>query len=630
MIRKILFPLVMALLLVCSGSVLAAGEVTIMFTHDMHSHLDADSSDGHGGFQKLHTAIESVRSQSPEALLLDGGDFSMGTLYQTIFSSDAAELRMLGLLGYDATTFGNHEFDYRTQGLTDMLTAAKNSGDPLPALVSANIDWDKTLADSDREEKAQELREAMERYGAQDYLLLERGGRRIAIFGLLGKEADTYAPLSGLYFEDPIESAKETMAAIEKDGGADFIICLSHSGTKDDPEESEDELLAKAVPEIDLIISGHTHTTLEEPLVVGSTAVVSCGEYCSNLGVITMTTDGEVTDYRLLSLDETVAEEDASAISQKLMNFRQKVDASYLSRYGYGFDEVINTAPYDFPSAESMYKTPGESTLGNLIADSYIEAVKNAEGEDYETVAAAVVPLGVIRGSFAQGDITTADVFNVSSLGIGKDGLPGYPLVSIYLTGKELKTVCEVDASVSLLMGEARLYISGVGFAYNPNRLFMNRVTEAHFIDETGKSIGEIDDDALYRVVGGLYSAQMLGTVKDQSFGLMSLEPKDKNGDPIIDFEKYIISDHDGEIKEWVALADYLAAMDQEGWALYETEQGRKTVDDSKSPVALLSHPNKVTAMAGAAVVIVLLLLFLAVFIPVRIHKKKKQKLEKR
>ncbi len=74
--------------------------------------------------------------------MIDGGDFSMGTLIQTVFETQAAELRMLGCMGYDVTTFGNHEFDYRSKGLANMLTSARTSGDAVPAIVVCNVDWD--------------------------------------------------------------------------------------------------------------------------------------------------------------------------------------------------------------------------------------------------------------------------------------------------------------------------------------------------------------------------------------------------------------------------------------------------------------------------------------------------------
>jgi len=258
----------------------SGSEISIIFTHDMHSHFDAERymDDGktalRGGFAYMKSAIDNIKTRYPGSFLFDAGDFAMGTPYQTIYSAEAAELRLMGLIGFDATTLGNHEFDYRTQGLTDMLKAAMVSENRLPPLVCANIDWDRTLADENRAGNASALRDTLKRYGANEYIVIERGGVKAAVFGILGIQADSYAPLSGLYFKNPIEASKEIFAKIKNETAADIIICLSHSGTSDNPKKSEDELLAAAVPDIDVIISGHTHTTFNTPIVIGNTVIV--------------------------------------------------------------------------------------------------------------------------------------------------------------------------------------------------------------------------------------------------------------------------------------------------------------------------------------------------------------------
>ena len=405
-------------------------ETTILFTHDTHDHfLPMPDEEGgeYGGYTRLATLIQQERAAHPDALVLDAGDFSMGSLFQTIYATEAPELRALGAMGYDATTLGNHEFDYRARGLAEMLNAAVESGDPVPPIVQAN--YKPPAEDVD-------TWAAWNRYGIGDYLILERGGVRYGIFGLMGEEADSNAPMSGMEFEPIADAAERTVAALEE-AGADFIICLSHSGT-DDRGKGEDYELARRVDGIDVILSGHTHTTLDEPLRVGDTLIVSCGEYTANLGVLTVEwkPNGEktVADYRLLPVDETVAEDpDMAAMAAA---FQPLVEEQYLSQYGVGFDEVLARSPFAFTPIGQFGAEHREDTLGSLIADSYVYAVQQAEGADYVPVDFAVVAAGVIRGSFPAGEITYSDVFNVSSLGSGADGTPGYPLISVWLTGK--------------------------------------------------------------------------------------------------------------------------------------------------------------------------------------------------
>src|SRR5699024_9493021 len=106
--------------------------------------------------------------------------------------------------------------------------------------------------------------------------------------GLMGEEADIDAPMAEVEFEPIVENAEATIEEMKKENDIDLIIALSHSGTSDNPKESEDEILAEKVPEIDVIISGHSHTVLPEPIISGDTTIVSSGEYGKNLGSLTI------------------------------------------------------------------------------------------------------------------------------------------------------------------------------------------------------------------------------------------------------------------------------------------------------------------------------------------------------
>jgi len=614
----------------------ACDTVSIVFTHDMHSHLETETvtrggaTARAGGFAKLKTAIDAVKSEYPHTFVLDAGDFSMGTPYQTIFSTEAAELCLMGAIGFDATTLGNHEFDYRGPGLARMLTAAEESGERLPLLVQGNIDWERSFADPARAENAALVKAALEQYGSGEYTVLEKGGITIAVFGILGREADSYAPESGLFFLDPIRQATQIVAKIREAADPDLIICLSHSGTSDNPEESEDELLARAVPEIDLIISGHSHTKLDEPITHGNTVIASCGSYTYHLGHLTFAKSGDgyrLERYRLIPLDGSVA--DDPAVLERIGAYKALVNEQYMAQFGYGFDEVLAVSGFAFTPIEQFGAAQGEDTLANLISDSYIYAVKHAEGSDYRPVDVAVVPAGVVRGSFDEGEITAGDAFNVSSLGIGPDGVPGYPLVSVYLTGAELKTLAEVDISVSGLMPAARLYSSGLSYTYNPNRLILNRVTGVKLV--TGHGTEEPEETGLYRVVGGLYSCQMLGAVERKSHGLLKLVPKDENGSAITVFERHIIYDGGHELKEWVALARYLASFEPENGipkipADYAQTQGRKIEVKSSHPVELLKNPNRIFFLALAVLVVIVLLAAGFILLAVRLVRARKRK----
>ncbi|UYJ33628.1 MAG: bifunctional metallophosphatase/5'-nucleotidase [Oscillospiraceae bacterium] len=623
---------------VCAQDAAPGTAVDIVFTHDTHSHLNTFTTvvDGLetelGGFARMNTLIEAQRAQNPDTLVIDGGDFSMGTLIQTVFETQAAELRMLGHLGCDVTTLGNHEFDYRSKGLANMLTSAQASGDAVPAMVVCNVDWD-TMEAEGLTEGQQRLKDAFATYGVSDYTVLEKGDVDIAVVGVFGKDALACAPTCELKFEDPIEAVKQTVADIKANEDVDMIVCVSHSGTWEDESKSEDELLAKAVPDLDLILSGHTHTELEKPIQHGSTYVVSCGEYGKNLGELTLTqqADGRwaMSAYELIPITSDIAVH--AATQQTIDSFMDTVDTDYLARFGYTKDQVLAENDIVFSTQKDLENIHEEHNLGDIIADAYVYAVENAADYDGVPVDLAVVPSGTVRDTYARGDITVEQVFNSFSLGIGADGVPGYPLISVYLTGREIRTAAEIDASVSDFMTTARLYCSGLNFTYNPHRLLLNKVTDV-CLEDDGQRVA-LEDDKLYRIVADLYSGQMLSAVTDMSYGILAIVPKYADGTPITDFEDVIITENGRELKAWDSIARYMASFadtDGDGIAnvpaYYSTTHGRKLVDTSRSPLALLKNPNKFTAVYAGLLAVAVLLIVLVVLLIRKLVKKARRR----
>ena len=630
---------------VAEGCTQETNVTTILFTHDLHSHfLPQSTAEGgeSGGYARLKTVIDGERAMNPDALLVDGGDFSIGSLIQTLYTTQAAELRTMGAMGYDAVTIGNHEFDHKGTGFAEMLNSAKAAQQAavelllvdarpledmdayrerfgpvtpvLPTLLEANY------APADDNPDRAFIRSAMENYGVTDCVTLERGGVTYGLFGLMGVDSDECAPTSGFTRTDAAKAAKRCVETL-KGEGAEIIVCLSHSGTGDSLASSEDEELAKAVDGIDVIVSGHTHSTLAEPLVVNDTYIVSSGPYCQNLGSLTFSWDdgGEkrLLDYRLIPIDETVAEN--PEIAGLVEQWKDMVGETYLARYGLTYDEVLTHSDYDLNTPASAVQE--NNGLGTLVSDAFLWADRTlnaAYADSPHTVS--VTADGVLRANLPAGDLTAAMAFDVLSMGVGEDGTSGFPLVAVYLTGKELKAAMEVDASVTPIMPAAQLYMSGAKYAFNTKRMFFNRVYDAALTDVTFDESGtgnayEIDDNALYRVVTGMYSAQMLGTVKSKSMGLLSLEPKQANGTPVTDFADCILYDANGnELKEWYALAAYLEQFGEDGLPdrYAAPANGCKQVSDSFAPGQLLAGWNGITwAVLGIVLLILVLILLL-------------------
>ena len=631
----LLLPLLPLFSLPAAAAEADAEQVDILFLHDTHSHLDSFPTveEGQnvtlGGFARIKTLIEDKKEENPDALVLDAGDFSMGTLVQTIFHTDAPELRMLGYLGCEVSTFGNHEFDYRSTGLAGALEAAAESGDPVPALALCNVDWEAMEAEGLTEDQRL-LKEAFAAYGVEDYVVLDKGGIRIAVLGVFGEDSLACAPTCALKFRDISEAAADTVKEIRENEDADMIVCVSHSGTSQEADKSEDEILAKAVPEIDLIVSGHTHTSLYEPIRHGDTYIVSCGSYGRNLGSLSMSrrADGrwQMDSYELIPVTQDIRpDDDAQA---KIDGLKEKIDATYLARFGYTTEQVLARNGIEFATSDDLYETHTEHNLGNLLADSFAYAAAQADDPDDHPIDVAIVPSGCVRDTFATGDITVTDVFNAYSLGIGPDGIPGYPLISMYLTGAELKTGAEIDASVSDFMKSARLYISGLHFTFNPHRIILNKVTDCYMTDENGSRV-EIEDDKLYRVVCDLYSGQMLGAVTDVSYGILSVQPKFADGTPIEDIEDAIITDGGRELKAWAAIAGYLDSLeDLDGDGVsdipeaYASVQGRKVIEDSRAIGDLVKSPNKFAFIILGVIALLLALIVLLLWLLIRLVRR--------
>lgn len=619
--------LTMMLCILCISSVVAAENnkgkenATILFTHDLHSHLEEFKTEKGmvGGVARLKTAIDEKRAENPATFVFDGGDFSMGTVYQTIYETHAPELTMLGRLGYDAVTFGNHEFDYRSEGTANMLRSAlenakSDSSVVLPQFVIANIDWQKNQS---KENKVVE--KALDDYGSTAYTIIEREGIKVGVFGVLGEDAEKDAPKSGFEFESIVTRARKAVDKM-KLRGVDMVVCLSHSGTNEDADKSEDEILAKEVPGIDVIISGHTHTKLEKYIKYGDTYIVSAGSYGKYLGELELT-QGEkgrwtLTEYSLKKMNESVAQDEG--ILAEIDKYKKLVNEEYLSQFNYTYDKVLANNDIEFTQMDKFGKTLKEEPLGSIIADSYIYAVKKAEGDKYKPVVASVAPAGTIRDTLQKGQITVADAFAVCSLGIGKDRIPGYPLVSFYLTGKELKLAAEIDTSVSPLMPTAQLYPSGVSWTYNPNRMFLNKTTNVRLTSNlsASESVPEesIENKKLYRVVTGLYAAQMLSAAEDETKGLLKITPKTEEGAVIKDYEKYIVHDENGaEIKEWYALSSYLESFEKNKDGIpqipnkYAQTENRKVKVDSNNVIELIKSPNQYALALGGVIIVLLL-----------------------
>ncbi|PPK99758.1 bifunctional metallophosphatase/5'-nucleotidase [Parapedobacter indicus] len=223
--------------------------LTILHTNDVHSRIDPFPMDGSrnqglGGVARRATLVERIRSEQRNVLLLDAGDTVQGTPYFNLFGGKV-ELELMSRMRYDASTFGNHEFDNGLEGLAKMLPYAK-----FPFLT-ANYDFSDTLLKGK----------------TRDYIIFRKQGLRIGVFGLGIQLAGLVDPTrcQGVRYLDPVTTANVLAERLKQDYRCNLVVCLSHLGYKYQGNKVSDVVLARNTRNIDLIIGGHTHTFMPEP-----------------------------------------------------------------------------------------------------------------------------------------------------------------------------------------------------------------------------------------------------------------------------------------------------------------------------------------------------------------------------
>lgn len=228
-------------------------KLTILHTNDTHSRLepfpmDGSRNQGLGGIASRGQLISKIRNEEENVLLLDAGDIFQGTPYFNIYKGEP-EIKAMTSLGYDATTIGNHDFDAGMENLATQLAKHAN----FPMLV-CNYDFTGTAM----EEKT------------QPYKIFKKGKLKIGVLGvgISGKGLIADNLYGATKYLDPVQKANEVAEHLKKKEDCDMVICLSHLGNKYyESNRVSDEVLSKETENIDLIIGGHTHTFLDEPLV---------------------------------------------------------------------------------------------------------------------------------------------------------------------------------------------------------------------------------------------------------------------------------------------------------------------------------------------------------------------------
>ena len=476
MLRRLLYLFtLLALFAVALGTVAAQDEtfpLTIMHTNDTHS-WHQPNADGNGGDARLAAVVNQIRAEGGNTLLLDGGDRFTGTLFHRVYLGQD-QVEVMNLLGYDAMTLGNHEFD---NGGDVLLAFLQGINFPV---VSANIDFGSNAA------LAEEV---------APYVVLEVGGQQVGVIGLTTPETPVISsPPAGTTFDEDLVGIVETAVAELTEQGVNKIILLTHTGIL------ADEPILSQLNGVDVFVGGHSHSLLGN----ASTAAVGAYpiEYTTEDGApILYVQAGERTQY----LGRLDVEFDADGV---LVDWGG--DTIFLSRYitpDPEMDALIEelavpvTALTDavLEGAVATEVLDGdratcrveECALGNLITDAILA----------ETGAQiAITNGGGIRASIDEGDITVGDVLTVLPFGnlVSTFELSGADVVAALENGVSLITV---EEGVVVRDGASGRFpqVGGLRYSFDPTLEAGSRIVSVEVLGEDG-TYSAIDPEATYTV----------------------------------------------------------------------------------------------------------------------------------
>ncbi|WP_051541700.1 5'-nucleotidase C-terminal domain-containing protein [Clostridium lundense] len=410
--------------------------ITLVHTNDTHARVKEDKYAGMG-FSKIATKIKELRKNNKNVLVLDAGDTLHG---QTIASISKGEsiINLMNKIGYDAMVPGNHDFNYGKERLVELSQKAK-----FPILTSNIVKKDNSTLLPNK------------------YIIKEMNGVKVGIFGLSTPNTAVMSHpknTEGLTFKDPVKTAKEIVGELKDK--VDVIVALTHLGVEGNYTSIQ---VAEQVQGIDIIVDGHSHTTLKEGKVVNNTLIVQTGDYDKNLGIANIKIkDGKVVEKKasLLSKEATttiVPDKDIEEAVQAIEKENEKITSV-----------VVTKTDIDLDGERANVRTK-ETNLGNLMA----EAMREVSGADI-----AFVNGGDIRTSIKTGDVTKGNIITV---------LPfGSIVVLKEVKGSDIVKALENSVHLYPETFGGFLHVSGINVTFDPDKKAGNRICEVNF---NGKSI---------------------------------------------------------------------------------------------------------------------------------------------
>ncbi len=406
---------------------------TILHLNDTHGRVKPGKYDGMG-YARVQTLANLERENNENTILLDAGDTIHGTVFAALSKGESV-VNIMNKMNYVAMAPGNHDFNYgldRLQELEDQMNFS---------LITSNVEYKDSGEDAFKPYVIKEL----------------PNGVKVGIFGLSTPETaykTNPTNVEAVNFSSPVEAAKESVAALKAEG-VHYIVALSHLGL-DEATYYTSIKVANEVNDIDLIVDGHSHTTLDKGKLVGDTLIVQAGFYDQNLGKVEITID-----------ENGISTENAGLITKTyaMENVEEDAEINSIIAEVDAANEVITSVVVGesntYLNGAREYVRAGETNLGNMIT----EAMLAKSGADV-----ALTNGGGIRSSIEEGTITRGDLVSV---------LPfGNYVVVLEVTGQDIKDALENGVQFYPAPEGLFPHVAGLRFEFNPANEVGNKVTK--------------------------------------------------------------------------------------------------------------------------------------------------------
>lgn len=566
----------------------SASALSITFTDDLQSDLTQ--------LAKVKTYYTDLQYQTRYAgLLMDAGNYSCGTPYETVYTETAPELRVMDQTGYDLIGVGTRELSQGLDGFDSMLRHREDQ--EKEAAVPAYTWGYVPLAPAPAEMICSNVKLAGKNAGKlPDYTILTAETKRVAVISLVDPE--TVAAF-GVSASDPVKTAKKLVKKITEKESPQMIVCLySNSG---DESFSVEKKLAGKVSGLDLIISSGSGKTLTKAISKGKATIVSAGDskHIGTAAFLQQDDGMSLLAYRISKLDSKVAPD--AAVAEAAAEYTGSYDSQYFKKYGYSYGEDLAEIETKIAGVKG---SSSNEPFGNLLADAYrYTASKHGDAD------IAIVSGRAAKGKkLPAGTIETRDIYAMFSGGTGSDGHAGTGITRAVLKGDALRALVNEGAEENL--GEEQLYFSGIQCTYNKHHYGEEKIYDVQFVPQKGNAQA-IDAERSYSVVMDGETAEVLRKAyPDQwkAFTSDDGEPlAESNGEPVMRSKSR-------EVKRWTALSAYVKKLGGETiQANYGEMPARITYDHSKSIRKVFKEHEKTLGVFISIIVIILCLLILLI-----------------